>query len=139
MKHKIALLAMVSLLLAGQADAQTHTNKEKSNYFVLTRNVAQLKPILLAAEALAKEGGSKFGEFQVVICGKAVRDLVNEKTMVPLLKMAHDRKVTLLACGFSLQKFDVKSAELPSGIGVIENGILYGLQLQKEGYYSITL
>ncbi|AWW33036.1 sulfur reduction protein DsrE [Echinicola strongylocentroti] len=139
MKLKIALLAMVSLLLAGQASAQLHSNKDKYNYYVLTRNVAQLKPILLAAEALAKEDGGKFGEFQVVICGKTVKDLVDKALMEPLLKTAKEQRVTLLACGFSLQKFDVNPDGLPREISVTENGILYGLQLQKEGYYSITL
>ncbi|AGA80217.1 DsrE family protein [Echinicola vietnamensis] len=138
MKLKIALLAMVSLMLAGQVEAQNHF-KEKSNYFVLTRNIKQLQPILLTAKTLAASDGEQFGEFHVVICGKAVKDLLDEKALSPILSKAKKYKVTLLACGFSLQKFDINPDELPLGISVTENGILYGFQLQKRGFYTITL
>ena len=109
------------------------------NYVVLTRNVQQLKPIILAAEELAVQDGDKFGDYQVVVCGKAVQDLSNEEIMVNFIKSAEKAGVTINACGFSLKKFGVDKKTLPEPLKVVENGILYNFELQKKGYLSIEL
>jgi intracellular sulfur oxidation DsrE/DsrF family protein len=44
-----------------------------------------------------------------------------------------------LACGFSLKKFGVDASAIPKEMSVVDNGILYGFNLQKDGFLSITL
>ncbi|MEC7262203.1 MAG: sulfur reduction protein DsrE [Bacteroidota bacterium] len=141
MKHilTMALVAMTFMTGLSQVSAQTTYNKEQHNYIVLTRKIPQLKAILLAADQLASDDGAKFGEFHVVICGQTVSDLTNLETMQPYLDMAKDKNIKLLACGFSLKKFGVDATKLPQEMGVVENGILYGFNLQKDGFLSITL
>lgn len=141
MKHILTLALVAITFMAGlqEGSAQTTYNKEQKNYFVLTRNVPQLKAIILAADALATDDGEKFGEFHVVICGQTVSDLTNLETMQPYLDMAKNKNIKLLACGFSLKKFGVDATKLPKEMGVVENGILYGFNLQKDGFLSITL
>lgn len=135
----LALVAMTFVTGLTAVSAQTTYNKEQSNYFVLTRKVPQLKAILLAADQLAKDDGAQFGEFHVVICGETVKELTNLETMQPYLDLAKSEKVKILACGFSLKKFGVDATKLPKEMSVVDNGILYGFNLQKDGFLSITL
>ena len=119
---------------------KTEADSEGSrNYFVLNRNLDQLKAISLAAGELAKADGDRFGSFQVVICGKPVQELTDAERMAPILELAAANGVQLVACGFSLKKFEVDASAIPSSFKVVDNGILFGFELQKEGAYSITL
>ena len=108
------------------------------NYVVLTKNVEQLKPILLAAEVLAKEDGKAFGDFEIIVCGKNIGELTDLDRMEPFMKEAERLGASIIACGFSLKKFEVNE-ELPKGMKIVDNGILYNLQLQKKGYKSLSL
>ncbi len=80
----LASFAIILSLFTNPVQAQNphEEHADHMNYVVLTRKVPQLKPILLAAEELAAQDGDKFGDFQVVVCGKAVQDLTNEETMI---------------------------------------------------------
>ncbi len=57
----------------------------------------------------------------------------------PFIDQAKSLGVTIVACGFSLKKFNVDPAEVPAGIEIVDNGIQYDFTLQKQGYYSISL
>jgi intracellular sulfur oxidation DsrE/DsrF family protein len=137
----LASFAIILSLFTNPMQAQTTHEKHADhlNYVVLTRKVPQLKPILLAAEELAAQDGDKFGDFQVVVCGKAVQDLTDKETMNGFLKKAEKAGVIINACGFSLKKFGVAPSNLPEALRVVENGILHNFELQKKGYLSIEL
>ena len=137
----LAGLAIILTLFTNPEKAQTNHEEHAGhvNYVVLTRNVSQLKPILLAAEELANQDGKNFGDFQVVVCGKAVQDLLNKETMTGFLEIAEKAGATINACGFSLKKFKVDKTKLPDALRVVENGILHNFELQKKGYLSIEL
>lgn len=123
-----------------KSEVTSQTQSEQAyNFVVLTRNTQQLKPILMAAEDLSKENGEQFDEFYVIVCGKAVKDLSNPKTMEHFIKDAQRLGVQLMSCGFSLKKFGVNEEKLPEGIKVIENGIQFNLELQKQGYINLSL
>ncbi|MCX2839215.1 sulfur reduction protein DsrE [Salinimicrobium sp. MT39] len=132
-----SILIMFALFTVN-TQAQTQPS-ENTNYVVLTRKVPQLKPILLAAQELAKQDGHHFGDFQVVVCGKAVQNLTNEEMMKDFISQAGQANVTINACGFSLKKFGVDREKLHQSLNVVENGILYNFELQKKGYLSIEL
>lgn len=132
-----SILIMFALFTVNSR-AQTESS-EKRNYVVLTRQAPQLKPIILAAQELAKQDGHHSGDFQVVVCGKAVQDLTNEELMKDFILQAEKANVTINACGFSLKKFKVDREKLHQNLNVVENGILYNFELQKKGYLSIEL
>ncbi|UZH54960.1 DsrE family protein [Salinimicrobium tongyeongense] len=132
-----SILIMLALFTIS-TQAQTRASG-KSNYVVLTKQIPQLKPILLAAQELAKQDGHHFGDFQVVVCGKAVQNLTNEEMVKDFISQAGQANVTINACGFSLKKFGVDHEELHQSLKVVENGILYNFELQKKGYLSIEL
>lgn len=122
-----------------QAQSSHEDHADHINYVVLTRQVPQLKPILLAAEELAVQDGDKFGDFQVVVCGKTVQELTNKETMREFIDKTEKAGVIINACGFSLKKFGVDRSKLPESLRVVENGILHNFELQKKGYLSIEL
>ena len=136
---KSIIVALVIILSANSVNAQDNFNTKNKNYIVLTRNVEQLKPIILAAKDLKLEDGNKSGVFEVVICGKTIKNLENAELMGPFLKLAKENGVQIIACGFSLNKFKVDRKIISSTIKVVENGILYNFQQQKKGALSIEL
>lgn len=126
------------LILAGTAKAQEF-NSNKNNYLVFTKNIQQLKPTLLTANELAIEDGDEYGEFHIVICGNTVSDIPNNSEFIELLKQAKKQNVSVFACGLSLNQFNVSSDQLPDDIETIDNGILYGLQVAKKGFITLTI
>ena len=55
------------------------------------------------------------------------------------INKAKKHNVELVACGFSLNKFAVDRKNISPELRVVENGILYNLQLQKKWYSSISI
>lgn len=149
MKKILLLAAVVATGLFTACEAPTEestvtvnvetTEPQTNNYFVLNRNVQQLKAIGKAAGELAQIDGETYGSFEVVICGNAVKDLADAEIMAPYMEILNANGVQVIACGFSLKKFEVDAASLPEGVTVVDNGILYGFEQQKAGVYSITL
>ncbi|MGY5851680.1 DsrE family protein [Salegentibacter sp. F14] len=136
----LSSFAMFLALFSTQVTAQEQPDHDHNkDYVVLTKKVDQLKPILLTAEALSEEDGDHFGEFQVIVCGKDISQLTNTSKMTPFVEQAQKLGVELVACGFSLNKFQVDRKEIPKEMTVVENGILHNLQLQKKGFYSLGL
>lgn len=137
---KMYFLSSIVFLLAfipNPANAQVQD--EQQNYVVLTKKIPQLQPIFLTAETLAQEDGNNFGKFEVIICGQTVKDLSDKEMMQEYINIAKQHNVELIACGFSLNKFGVDRKDISPELRVVENGILYNLQLQKKGYTSISL
>lgn len=138
MRKSILFFTTLFLILAGTAKAQEF-NPNKNNYLVFTKSIQQLKPTLLTANELAMEDGDNFGEFHIVICGNTVNDIPNNTEFIELLKQSKKQNVRVFACGLSLDQFNVSSDQLPDDIDTIDNGILYGLQVAKKGFITLTI
>ncbi|WP_308993953.1 DsrE family protein [Mariniflexile litorale] len=140
MKNSILYITTMFLLLFGTSQLQAqHINPKKNNYLVLSKNIQQLKPVLLTANELAKEDGKKYGAFYVIICGKTVNDISDNPDFNALLEKAKAQKVNVFVCGISLSKFNINSETLPSNLEITPNGILYGFQLTKKGFITLTI
>lgn len=143
MKTMLSTLILSLIFMSGIAQ-EPLLQQEKppkqavTNYVVLTKKVAQLKPILLAAADLAKEDGKNFGNFEIIVCGKNIGELADLKKIEPYMGEAKKLGVSIVACGFSLNKLKVKSP-LPKEMKIVDNGVLYNLELQKKGYLSLEL
>ena len=75
MKTLLSTFAIILSLFTATAQEQSTSNiNHKNNYVVLTKKVPQLKPIILTAEALKAQDKENYGEFQVIICGKTVKE-----------------------------------------------------------------
>lgn len=112
---------------------------DKHYYVVMTKNIEQLKPLIMSAEALMEEDGAKFGDFQVIICGKNIGDITDPEKMGAHLEHAQKYGVKLIACGFSIKRFGVEVNNVPDGMTIVDNGILHNFRLQKQGYKSLGL
>lgn len=139
MKAIVSTLILSIFLVLGNSQKSYSQENKAQNYVVLTKKVAQLKPILLAAKALAEEDGANFGEFEIIVCGKEIGDLTDLEKLQPHLTEAEKIGATIVACGFSLKKFNVDNNKLSKEIKIVDNGILYNFQLQKKGYLSLEL
>lgn len=139
MKTILSTLILSMVLVVGTIQQSHSQESAKHNYVVLTKKVAQLKPILLAAKSLAAEDGKSFGNFEIIVCGKEIGDLTNLEKMQIHLAEAEKVGANIIACGFSLKKFHVDAKKLPKNMKIVANGILHNLELQKKGYLSLSL
>ncbi|HET8886084.1 MAG TPA: sulfur reduction protein DsrE [Salinimicrobium sp.] len=135
----LSSIALIFALFTSSVYAQEKIVEQKENYVILTKKIPQLQPIFLSAEALAKEDGEQFGEFKIIICGKTVQELTDKEMMQKYVEKAAKLNVELVVCGFSLHKFGVEKNNISPELKIVENGILYNLQLQKKGYTSLSL
>jgi intracellular sulfur oxidation DsrE/DsrF family protein len=135
----LSTIVLVLALSIFSAEAQNTMHHEKNNYVVLTTKIPQLNPIILTAEALAEEDGEKFGDFQVIICGKTVTDLTDKEMMRKFIDKAEKANVKIVICGLSMKKFGVDQKDISQELEVVGNGILHNFQLQKKGYLSVEL
>ncbi|WP_445721763.1 DsrE family protein [Flavobacterium sp.] len=140
MKNSILFITTIFLLLFGTSLLQAQNiNPKKNNYLVLSKNIQQLKPVLLTVNQLAKEDGKKYGEFYVIICGKTVNDISDNSDFNVLLEKAKAQNVKVFVCGISLSKFNINPETLPSNLEITPNGILYSFQLTKKGFITLTI
>jgi len=140
MKTYIFSSIMIMITIFSNANLQVQEiNTNKNNYVVMTKKVAQLQPIILAAEALKAEEGKDFGDFEIIICGKEIGDITDPEKINKFISKTQKAGVTIVACGFSLNKFKIDRNTVPKEIKIVENGILHNFQLQKKGYKSLSL
>ncbi|HSI71357.1 MAG TPA: DsrE family protein [Gillisia sp.] len=139
-KYLLSSIVILLTMIASPVNAQAQIEPQsKENYVILTKKIPQLQPIYLTAETLMEEDGENFGKFEVIICGQTVQELKDKDMMQEYIKKAEKANVDLVVCGFSLNKFGVDRKDISSQLRIVENGILYNLQLQKKGYTSISL
>jgi len=138
MKNLFIILITIFFLSYGTSHAQDF-NPKKNNYLALSKNIEYLKPVMLTASDLSKEDGKKYGKFFMVIYGKTVEDIPNNDDFINLLKEAESLNIEVFVCELALKKFNVDLDKLPSNLKVTKNAFLYGYQLQKEGFITLTL
>lgn len=140
MKNSILFITSIFVLLFASSQLQAQEiEQENNNYLVLSKNIQQLKPVLQTAIELAKEDGKKYGEFYVIICGKTVNDISGNSDFNKLLEKAKAQNVKVFVCGISLSKFNIQPETMSSNLIIIPNGILYGFQLVKKGFITLTI
>ena len=59
--------------------------------------------------------------------------------IVQYLKKAKVQNIKVFVCGLSLSKFNINPEALPSNLEITPNGILYGFQLIKKGFITLTI
>ena len=139
MKRSLGILAIL-LLLGISGQAQTTGTGEKNNYVVSTTKIPQLQPILLTAEALKKEDGEKFGDFQIVMYGANVKELTDKKAMEKYSSKAKAEGVNIYVCKISIDRLGIAPEDMHEYIQVVDHAYTHMIQLQKnKNYYSLQL
>lgn len=128
MKNTISIIILfLSLGVTAQQKSET------TNFVILSSNIDQIEPILMAAQNQSREG-----EFQVVFYGSEVRQL-SSQSFKEYLKLAEESKVRLSVCQMSIDRLKIDPATIPEEITLVENAFLYSLQLQKKGCNTLNL
>lgn len=139
MKKSIGIF-IVLVMLGITGKAQTSLQGDMINYVVSTTMIPQLQPIILTAEALKEEDGTKFGDFQIVMYGSNVKELTNKDEMETYTDHAKAAGVTISVCKISIDRLGIDPAELHEYIQVVDHAYTHLIKLQKnKNYYSLQL
>ena len=139
MKRSLGIL-VVLMMLGVSGKAQTKPQEELNNYAVSTTKIPQLQPIILTAEALKEEDGTKFGDFQIVMYGSNVKGLTDKEEMETYTAKAKAAGVKISVCKISLDRLGIDQSELHEYIQVVDHAYTHLIQLQKnKNYYSLQL
>lgn len=113
------------------------TNIEVNNY-IMTTGVSGYVPVIImvAAEMKSKEG-EKFGKFEIVLYGEAVKQFADKDAGQKLVDMAKASGATIILCEFALKHLGISTESLPEGIEFVENAFTYNLEMLKKGYYVL--
>ena len=128
MKSRISSLIVALLLSSSFLFAQ---EAQGTNYVFVISKVNYLKAIDDAIES-SKNGDLKIGDVKVVLCGESV-NAFQEKN--PLLeKSLQNEKISIMACGLSLDQMKIDPSILPSNVKLVQNGLLEAMILESKGY-----
>ncbi|SHJ15547.1 hypothetical protein SAMN04487911_11270 [Arenibacter nanhaiticus] len=138
MKIKSLMLVACGLLFLPLLGMAQNT-VQPTNYTSKVKNAGFLAAVIETTDDLIASETKNFGEIQIVFCGKNIHQLTDVAMMNPILKKIKGKPITIIACGFSLNKFKVDPKFVPKEVVVVDNGILHQFQLLKKGYLSLDL
>lgn len=114
--------------------------KGLNKYALLVRTSQHMGAALKTAKQL-NEAGKDYEEFEVVVCGKVVKELADKSNEVvsKMLTEAERLNVRFSVCGMSMEKFEVHQQALPEQLEVVDNGLIRIFELQENCFYTIEL
>ncbi|TXD31403.1 hypothetical protein FRC96_21325 [Lujinxingia vulgaris] len=149
----LALLTGTLLMVAGCATTASSTagasptsaspaEAAPSRTVLSVRTERHLQVALLTAHTLLEGDNPPTSRADVVACGPAVEALV-EADITPELatqiERLTERGSRVVACGLSLEQFDVDVEALHPEVTVVDNAFVEIFRLQREGFLSIEL
>ena len=139
------LILVILFMVLGQTAQPIYANSPivsstniKVNNYIMTTGVPGYVPVIImaAAEMKSKEG-EKFGKFQVVIYGEAVKQFADKDAGQKLIEMAKASGATIILCDLALQHFGISKESLPKGLEFVQNAFMYNLNMLKENYFVL--
>lgn len=140
MKAKYLLL-VVSLLISAVGFSQKDGTGRKDNILFLLRQTEHINQALKTVEQLKSHTKTSLvpSKIVIIVCGEAVTKLETEEAEQWVKKIKKHPQVSILACGLSLEKFNISKSDLVKGIGYTDNGFIKAFELQKQGYLSVEI
>lgn len=138
------LITILFLGLSNSSEAQNvpckANEKGLNKYALLVRTTQHMGAALKTAKRLS-EAGKSYEEFEVVVCGKVVKELADKsnEAVSKMLTEAERLNVRFSVCGMSMKKFEVHQQALPEQLEVVDNGLVRIFELQENCYYTIEL
>jgi len=148
MKRLFLLATVVSLLSFGFTQntiAQTHSieevnqtaMKKEGKYGIMVDNSQYLMAAIVTGE-MYKEYSTDI-QYEVVLIGAVVKELADDKNLLPFIERAEKSGVRIVVCKFAMDKLGVKTSDLPSSVEITGNGFTYYYGLQELGFRTIAL
>ena len=131
-------LFLISFIL-GFSAIFTSLNAQKKNYVLSTGNPKYIPAMINTANTLAENKREKLGEIQLVLYGKAVKDLDKKATTQAWTDKVAHKAIKFRACDIALNKFDVQKQKIPKQFEVVADAFIYLLELKEKGYYALDL
>lgn len=140
MKYITAIMLMALTLITVQTTQATSAERIHDNgkYALLVRTMQHINASLKTAGQM-RESGMIYDAFEIVICGKVIKELVGSGQMGELLAKAKSLGVQLSVCGMSMEKLKIPEDALADGFEVVPNGLIRIFALQQDGYQTIEL
>lgn len=140
----IAPLLLIAFVIALKVNAEsiggdyTIIKPKEAKYALLIRETKHIAIAVKTAQQL-KEANPNYKQFEIVLCGKSVMQLINNKEVDDIINKGINLGIKFSVCQLSLDKFEIKSTDLPDGLKVVPNGLIRIFELQDEGYKTIEL
>lgn len=145
---KLFLVLSVAFLSFGvtqTTNAQTHSIEEVNQaglqkdgkYGIMVDNGQYLMASIVTGE-MYKEYSADI-QFEVVLIGAVVKELADDKNLLPFIERAEKSGVRIVVCKFAMDKLGVKTSDLPSSVEITGNGFTYYYGLQELGFNTIAL
>ncbi|GGD96539.1 DsrE family protein [Planktosalinus lacus] len=144
--YKFILILLIALTGTTMSQAQTEaaiTTTEQSikaegKYGILVMNPQHLKAAIKTGKTVKAK--STAIDVHIVTCGKLVKEISTNPELQNLIKSAvNDHGLNILVCGLSIEQFEVDTTLLPVETPVTQNGLIYMLGLQEQGFKTIIL
>lgn len=136
------LFFLMSFIFTFQSMAQKDLKSPtaaKADYIMTTGVPGYVPAILMTAAEMRKEEGALPGVFQVVLYGEAVKQFADPEEGVKLIQMAEEAGAEIILCEFALKKYGISKDQLPKGLKFVGNAFQYTLNMQKKGYYVLSV
>lgn len=141
MKNKSRLILLLALLAGFWSQAQTSQAPAKDNLLFLLRQTAHINQAIKTLEQLQTGASNQLhtGHAVIIVCGQAVKSLTTGEAKGWMQRISRIPGAELMACGLSLNKFEMKKQDLVPGVTYTPNGLIKAFELQKQGYLSVEL
>jgi intracellular sulfur oxidation DsrE/DsrF family protein len=106
---------------------------------MLVRKPPHIRASLQTVRDLRASDSLSTTPVEIVVCGKAVRDIQTDDPLSTMIDRVSGRRVRVLACGMSLSNLGVKAKSLADDVTVVPNGLAHALKRQAAGYLSVEL
>lgn len=141
MNLKTISLLFFAMTLSVVSFSQKKVTKPDDLLFLLRQSghISQALKTVNQLKVGAKASKSiHMGKVAIIICGDAVKEFAGANNN-EIVTEAERLGVTLMGCGLSLNKFNLKKEDLMPGVQFVNNGFIKAFELQKEGYLSVEL
>lgn len=141
----VLTVAFLSFGITQTVSAQTYSLEEVNQaglqkdgkYGIMVDNGSYLMASIVTGEMYKEQ--SKDIEFEVVLIGAVVKELADDKNLLPFIERAEKSGVRIVVCKFAMDKLGVTEDDLPKSVEITGNGFTYYYGLQELGFRTISL
>lgn len=111
--------------------------KKDGKYALLVQSSRHLMSSVSAGERYKEM--SKEIDFHIVLIGPVVKELAEDKELIPFIEKAASLGIPIVVCEFAMKRLGVKKEDYPSSVYTTANGYSYIFGLQELGFKTIEL
>lgn len=130
----VAALALGGLQGCATTQASAQSDVRKVVFQVSDGDPQKWNLALNNANNVQTDLGKDKVQIEIVAYGPGLAMLKADSKVAPRLAQAMDKNISLLACENTMKNTKTTRAEMYSGIGYVEAGVVHIMQRQREGW-----